>query len=76
MHGKYHFSYSFDEDEQWDASKIEDGNCKNEMTNKMYEDCMTIMGMKYGREWEPVYQAFLPHPLAQEVLASPERDKT
>lgn len=33
-------------------------------------------GLKYDREWEPVYQAFLQHPLAQEVLASPERDNT
>lgn len=56
--------------------KSKDSNCKNEITHKMYEDCMTIMGLKYDREWEPVYQAFLLHPLAQEVLASPERNNT
>lgn len=56
--------------------KSEDCNCKDEMTQKMDYDCMTTMGVKYDREWEPVYQAFLLHPLAQEVLASPDRDNT
>lgn len=43
-------------------------------TYKKYEDYIMTMRLKYDREWEPVYQAFLLHPLAQEVLASPERD--
>lgn len=30
-----------------------------------------VMGLKYDREWEPVYQAFLLRPLVQMVQANP-----
>lgn len=34
------------------------------------------MGLKYDREWEPVYQAFLQLPLVLVALANPGTDQT
>ena len=34
-----------------------------------------VTGLKYDREWEPVYQAFLLVPLVQVVLANPGRNE-
>lgn len=37
---------------------------------------LQVMGLKYDREWEPVYQAFLLLPLVLVALANPGRNRT
>ena len=42
---------------------------------KTQTDHVQVMELKYDREWEPVYQAFLLLPLVQEAPANPVRDQ-
>lgn len=44
--------------------------CRHTQTHTQH---FQVMGLKYDREWEPVYQAFLLLPLFQVAPANPER---
>lgn len=44
--------------------------CRHTKTHTQH---FQVMGLKYDREWEPVYQAFLLLPLFQVAPANPER---